>query len=186
MPKRNTVADFWSRVQILGPDECWPWISTSHINGYGQFSLDGKNRLASNWAFRLYYDIDVIEAGQVVMHTCDNPPCCNPAHLRLGTYGNNQQDSYDKGRRANRAKGARHGRHTMPERTARGERNGKHTKPERTPRGENQGLAKLTNEIVRSIRHRPENNSVLAREFGVAVNTVWNIRNGRTWRHLSD
>lgn len=39
-----------------------------------------------------------IPKGYIVMHLCDNPSCINPAHLRLGTRGNNLKDAYTKGR----------------------------------------------------------------------------------------
>lgn len=44
--------------------------------------------------------------GLVVRHTCDNPGCCNPDHLLLGTHADNVSDKYERGR-ANHAVGQR-------------------------------------------------------------------------------
>lgn len=40
-----------------------------------------------------------IPARMLVLHSCDNPPCCNERHLFLGTYKDNEQDKIRKGRR---------------------------------------------------------------------------------------
>jgi hypothetical protein len=39
-----------------------------------------------------------IPKGKVVMHSCDNPKCINPAHLRLGSQSENLLDCSAKGR----------------------------------------------------------------------------------------
>ena len=89
---------FWMKVSVGQPDECWPWLSVITSMGYGEFRTwrGGRTRfLAHRYALMdLGADID----GLVVMHSCDNPPCCNPAHLTPGTQAENIADAISKGR----------------------------------------------------------------------------------------
>lgn len=88
---------FWRFVDQRGTDDCWPWTGWIFSrNPYGGFSYGGKNHRAHKVAYELTYG-DVPE-GLVVMHTCDNPPCCNPAHLKVGTFAENTEDMVRKGR----------------------------------------------------------------------------------------
>lgn len=73
--------NFWHKVDIGGPDECWPWRMSTGAHGYGQ-TWDGITvRLAHRCAWTLAHG--PIPAGLTVDHVCRNRPCCNPAHLRL-------------------------------------------------------------------------------------------------------
>lgn len=87
---------FWSRVDRRADDECWPWRGGKLKDGYGGFYLDGHTIGAHRAAWILTFG--EIAQGLLVCHTCDNPPCCNPHHLFLGTDGDNQRDSVAKGR----------------------------------------------------------------------------------------
>jgi 6-pyruvoyltetrahydropterin/6-carboxytetrahydropterin synthase len=86
-----------ANVFVGDPDECWPYLGAKDEDGYGYCSL----RIAGvNKAHRLLmwlrgYDIE----GRVVMHSCDNPPCCNPSHLKVSTHAENEEDKDRKGRR---------------------------------------------------------------------------------------
>lgn len=84
-----------------GPLACWPWTGL-RSKGYGRFKVGDKNRyFAHRVAWELANGPIRRDLGElVVMHTCDNPPCCNPAHLRLGTDADNQADMRAKGRHA--------------------------------------------------------------------------------------
>lgn len=89
---------FWSRVDERGPDECWEWTGGRMVRGYGVFwpikgGADGAHRVMWQLHHRL-----PIPPGRVVMHSCDNPPCVNPAHLSVGTHSDNHWDAAHKGR----------------------------------------------------------------------------------------
>jgi hypothetical protein len=96
--RRNTVESFWARVRCGNPDECWPWQGAKSDQGYGRVSGFGlRNVGAHRIAFGLTHGWDAISA-VFVLHRCDNPPCCNPAHLFAGTAQDNALDMVAKGR----------------------------------------------------------------------------------------
>ena len=69
------------------PEECWPWKGSVMTRGYGAVSWKGK----TVYVHRLIYSLmkGPIPKKHVVMHICSFAPCCNPAHLRVGTYREN-------------------------------------------------------------------------------------------------
>jgi hypothetical protein len=89
-------AKFSARVVRRSVDACWEYKGAKNPSGYGMFSLDGSPWPAHRLAYALEYG--EVPAGAVVMHACDNPPCCNPRHLRLGTQLENMRDAIQKGR----------------------------------------------------------------------------------------
>jgi hypothetical protein len=82
--------------QNLGP--CWVWQGHCDKDGYGIIKLAGRNTKIHRLMFRLFvgrlFDL------QLVLHKCDNPPCCNPHHLRRGTKADNIADCCQKYRNA--------------------------------------------------------------------------------------
>lgn len=98
---------FWSKVDRRSPDECWPWRAAVRRKneGYGAFYFKGRHHPAGRIAWFLAKG-EMPEPGVVVCHECDNPPCCNPAHLFLGT---NQQNTADKVAKGRQAKGSHNG-----------------------------------------------------------------------------
>lgn len=85
---------FWSRVDKSG--ECWTWSAARFTTGYGAVWQDGKVQKAHRLAWA--YANGPIPAGVRVLHHCDNPPCCRPDHLFLGTMSDNSRDRDAKGR----------------------------------------------------------------------------------------
>lgn len=104
MTRRMTEEGFWQRVdKSSGSDACWPWIGSKHADGYGKLRWHGAHLLAHRTAYTLAKG--EIPAGLCVRHKCDNPPCCNPAHLETGTWADNVNDkvSRDRHRRGENA-----------------------------------------------------------------------------------
>jgi hypothetical protein len=100
---QDPVANWWKKVDVRGPDECWPWKRSCTPNGYGkhQVGLGGHEQRHVS-AHRFGYEVLVgpIPEGMYVCHRCDNPPCCNPSHWFLGTPKDNNDDKVAKGRHA--------------------------------------------------------------------------------------
>lgn len=91
---------FWARVEVRTPDECWPWLGAPNTKGYGVVRRKGRLLLAHRYAFELA--IGPIPERLLVLHECDNPPCCNPFDLFAGTAQQNSDDMKAKGRSARR------------------------------------------------------------------------------------
>lgn len=92
------VNSFWEKVSIdhTNVSRCWIWNAGKSRAGYGNIKLFGKTRFSHRVSYELVHG--PIQDGYVLMHTCDNPPCVNPDHLRPGTVRDNTQDSIAKGR----------------------------------------------------------------------------------------
>lgn len=94
-------SEFWSKVERGEPGSCWRWLGRIVHGWYGDFvtKVDGKWRHFT--AHRVAWELvnGPIPEGMQVCHRCDNPACCNPAHLFLGTQRDNEQDKISKGRR---------------------------------------------------------------------------------------
>lgn len=94
--KANTLNSAWKYVAKGCPDACWPWTGAINPSGYGQFSIKHQPVRAHRAIFAAANGY----MPSLVMHTCDNPRCCNPSHLKAGTSKENTQDMIAKGRRA--------------------------------------------------------------------------------------
>lgn len=99
----STLAErFWEKVDKRGPDECWPWTAAVNNRGYGKI-FDSRVRSVVG-AHRIAYELATGEqpGPWLVCHRCDNRICVNPLHLWLGTYRDNTQDMFSKGRQGHR------------------------------------------------------------------------------------
>lgn len=161
---------FWSKVHRGADNECWPWLDSPVIGGYGRLKVRGQSVRSNRLAYFIQHGIDPLELP--VLHSCDNPPCCNGKHLRADTYQSNTRESVTKGR-AN---------------TARGERHGSRTQPESRTRGERSGNAKLTADTVLEIRRLYANGGksqqVIADMFNISRENVGLIVRNKRWAHL--
>jgi len=78
--KGNPADRFWSKVKTpLGIAECWEWIGSKNVDGYGQFGLEGKIIGAYRFAYEQL--IGPIPDGMELDHLCRNTSCVNPYHL---------------------------------------------------------------------------------------------------------
>lgn len=89
----NKYTKFKSRLQIRDSG-CHEWTGYRDPNGYGRLTVNRVQHLAHRYAWRLHTGKDAGE--QHVLHTCDNPSCCNPAHLFLGDAAANHRDKARK------------------------------------------------------------------------------------------
>lgn len=152
----------WSRVERR-QGGCWLWRGARQTNGYGHMRVGGRSG-KSEAPHRLVAAMTIGPVdGIFVLHSCDNPLCCNPAHLWLGTQKDNMVDMSRKGR------------------------SGPANSPWLMVRGEGHANARLNDEAVRTIRAKHaagESVASMARLFGVAPFTVHSVIVGRTWRHV--
>lgn len=149
---------FHRRVEKREPDDCWLWLGRKGRAGYGRFQAGGKGSPQVG-AHRYAYELanGPIPPGMFVLHSCDNPPCVNPAHLSVGTPKENTSDMIRKGRKRVVA-----------------------------PRGEAHPRAVLTEQDVRFIRGNPQVRPVdLTRKYGVDRSVIRRIRLGISWKHLT-
>ena len=104
---QNLIDRFWSKFTPPKNDEdCWEWNQYRDKDGYGTFYFDGQSMKAHRFAWELYNG--QIPFGLEVCHTCDNPPCCNPDHLVIGTHKENMTDMSFK-KRCGERKGGKNG-----------------------------------------------------------------------------
>jgi hypothetical protein len=106
------LKNFHAKIDKRGPDDCWEWLA-GKVTGYGSVMI---HPFGMHLATRImYYLATGKQPGSLcTCHTCDNPGCCNPAHLFLGTNADNVADKVAKGR-AHGLKGVNHGRVKLTE-----------------------------------------------------------------------
>lgn len=103
MPRRKPMSEvdrwqrFWSRIEKT--DTCWLWTGSTNSGGYGSMwffgGLRGAHRLMLFWMGKLSHPAYIGDgSNDVVLHSCDNPRCVNPAHLSVGTNTQNQKEAY--------------------------------------------------------------------------------------------
>ena len=76
---------------------CWLWEGSLSTTGYGRMTIGQKQIQAHRFSYQIHKG--KIPHKMEVLHRCDNPPCVNPEHLRVGTHQDNMRDMYFKGRK---------------------------------------------------------------------------------------
>lgn len=153
-PLLDTAGRFWAKADRSGgPDACWNWQAGCYPAGYGIFSVTRRERKAAHrFAYELTYG--PVPDGAMVLHSCDNKLCVNPAHLRAGSATDNVRDAVER------------------DRHARGERNGGARLTEA------QAL-----EVLQLARSGVPTGEV-AERFGISAIHVRSIARGLRWKHL--
>lgn len=138
-----------------GPNGCVVWTRSCNADGYGKVWHEGKSWLVHRRAWSMH--MGPIPHGMKVLHTCDNPPCCNVDHLFLGT----NQDNADDMMRKNRARPVRGEAHSRAKVT------------------ESQVLEIRVAYAAGGTTHRK-----LAARYGICASQVTRIINREFWGHV--
>lgn len=151
---RGTLEErFWRYVKPKAG--CWEWQGPHNAAGYGVIGAGYARFVATRVALNLILHCPDPGPHLVVMHTCDNPPCCNPEHLIVGTQKANLADMRAKGRGSKvRASGANNGQSVLSRETAL-----------EVLRQAGTGLSQKT----------------LAAQFSVSNGTIFNVLQGTHW-----
>lgn len=150
----GTLAERFQRGYFRGaPDACWEWQGQR-----AKYGLVRRPEGGSTGAHRVSYEVHhgPIPPGLVIMHSCDNPLCVNPAHLRAGTYKENTADMDAKGRRVIAY-----------------------------AKGEKSQLSVLNEHAVRFIRSSDLTTADLARIFGLTHQAIRAVRIRKSWKHVA-
>lgn len=154
-PPRIPIEDrFWQKVAVGSPERCWPWLGGKVGRGYGKTTVEGRSARANRVAYTLAHG--PIPDGAVVRHTCDNPPCCNPAHLITGTHADNSADAVERGRTY---RGIRHHRARLTPEDVR---------------------------AIRLSRNGGQSFRSLAADYGVSKTAIQHVIYGRSWAHVAE
>ena len=145
---------FWAKVMKTG--SCWLWLGKKDRHGYGRLHVDGKDVFSHRYCWELLHG--PIPYGHELLHDCpggDNPACCNPTHLRVGTHAENMADAVKKGQ---------------------------HKKGENRP---NAKLTEtLVRQIRDKYKAGGVSHNQLAKEFGVSQLVICYVINRKTWKHV--
>jgi hypothetical protein len=148
------IAKFWSRVDKSGGENaCWIWTGARNPEGYGSINWYRASRRSHRIAYELAFGVS--PESLCVLHKCDNPRCCNPAHLFLGTSAENNTDRKRKNRTVAK-KGEDQWKHKL--------------------------TANQVAEIRHVYSFGLVSQRELASRFGVQQTTIWNVVNYRTWK----
>lgn len=162
---RPAPEDVWLHIdKRAGPNACWPWLKAKTKSGYGAMNVDlgrGYKQYGTHVIVMWLLHGQATERGTnlVVRHKCDNPICCNPNHLQLGSFSDNSRDMVKRGRL--------HKNHA---------------------RGEALPFSKLDGAKVAEMRAIHARGGISCRQlgekFGISKSATLQVIRGETWKHV--
>lgn len=156
--KRRPLSErFWEKVKRGAPDECWEWQAAKTEKGYGRLTSGRKNHLKAHRVAFALANGGTVDDDTNVLHRCDNPPCCNPAHLFAGTRRDNTQDMIRKGRNS----------------------------PPPHYFGAKHPATKFDETVARSIISDTRKIAEIAADYDVSHMTIYRIKHRKSWKLLT-
>lgn len=151
----STICRFMDKVRKDEETGCWNWHAGRTRKGYGNFQPVGEK---SGLAHRVSYELfkGKIKKDLHVLHSCNNPSCVNPEHLRTGTNADNINDKVLAGR-GNQPRGEKH---------------------------HGAKLSNLDIKMIRTLGDEGYTYSNIAKVFGVTPETISHITKRKGWRHV--
>lgn len=140
-------------IQYIVNGDCWECVSHVIDGGYPRIRFNDRLWKMSRLVYEIYNN-KKIEEGLHILHSCDNPKCVNPNHLREGNDKDNAVDRTERGRY----------KHLLGEQTSMNK------------------LTEEQARFVRE--DGSHTISQLSEMLGVSVNCIHSIKSGRTWSWL--
>lgn len=150
----------WTKVRVTAnPDRCWEWTASTDKFGYGKVWVSTEDGQSIWSAHRLVWHLNnpevELDRWTFILHSCDNPACVNPRHLRAGSPAENTRDMHARKR----------GYHGTNHHAAQLDRD------------------KVLE--IRRMRANGHGCGVIANMVGASYNAVWDVANGKTWTHIT-
>ncbi len=148
------LQNFWAKVRKGQGDDCWEWIGYRDQKGYGRVRAGAKTFLAHRVSYFLANG--KCPGNLLIRHTCHNPRCCNPNHLKSGTHADNALDTVASGRSI---KGEQHRTSLLTEESV---------------------------TAIKIACKTPYHGQVkaLTKRYKVSAGAIQNIKAGRSWAHV--
>lgn len=151
---QRVISRFWPKVNKGLDTGCWEWQGLLNSNGYGLASVQRGFQVR---AHRLSFSLKIGRAllmKEFLLHSCDNPKCVNPDHLRVGTQRENILDCINRGRKTNPP----------------------------THFGEDHHNSKFLLSDLNTILNDKRPYRLIAKDYGVCEETIGRVKRKQTWK----